>query len=381
MSTDSDRASSDLHLNEEDIKQLLEGRSDDAIFSAAQRISNRYSEQVLGEQQRKAAEHLFRLMLRETESRVRISMAERLKEAAHLPRDLAMTMACDIHEVALPILQFSEVFTDEDIMEVVYASEDTPRLLAVARREHVSQPVSESLIHKHNEAVATTLVNNSGAQISETTLSSIIEQFPENKVLMSALVSRPDLTPTVAERMVHLVSESLASHLQKKYNLPEEDIKKQVDKVREEETLVIIRHMADTQEIDKLVQQLKAHNRLNASLMVTALCQGNRSFFHVALARLADVPISNAKKLLEDRGGLGLRALYNQSGLPERMYPALHLLLKAIQNLEEKGITRHSKQFTDEFAATVIAMAESQKIDNLAYLLALIRQRPSQSQN
>jgi uncharacterized protein (DUF2336 family) len=381
MSIDVSSSASNLHLNEEDVKQLLEGRSEEIVHAVAQQLSSRYSQEDLSEQDRKAAEHVFRLMLRETESRVRIGLAERLKESSDLSRDLAMTMACDIHEVALPMLQFSDVFTDDDMMDIILASDDTPRLLAIARREKVSEPVSATLIHKKNEAVATTLVHNAGADISEQTLTNIVNQYPENKPLMSALVSRPDLTPTVAERMVHLVSESLANALQQKYELPEADIKKQVEKVREEETLTIIHHLTDLREIEKLALQLKAHNRLTTSLIFTALSQGNRPFFHVALAKLANVPLANAKKLLDDKGGLGLRALYNEAHLPTRLYPALRVLLKALEELEAQSITRHSKQFTDELAKRVIALAESQEIDNLSYLLALIRQRPQPAKN
>lgn len=375
MSTNTDPQQKPLTLSTDEVAQLLQGPSADAINSVASNITQHYSTNSISAEDKKAAEQIFRLILRETETRVRVNLAEKLKLSSNLPRDLAMTMACDIHEVALPILEFSQVFTDDDLIDIVHSSDDTQRLVAIAKRDTVSTPVSESLVQKNNEDVAGTLVDNAGAEISERSLARIVERYPENKVLMSALVSRTDLTPTIAERMVHLVSESLAKTLQNKYDLPQQDIHQQMEKVREDETLTIIRRVADLEEVEKLVRQLKAHDRLTSSLVLSALCEGNLTFFHVALARLAGLSLANAKQLINDRGNLGFRALYNKSGLSEKMFPAIHIVLQALNEMDLEKRYATQEAFADDLAQKVITLAEKNKTGNLSYVLALIRKR------
>src|SRR5690606_22052428 len=99
---------------------------------------------------------------------VRAALAENLKEYAGLPRDLALTMARDVDTVALPVIRFSEVLEDDDLLEIV-RTQDTARQAAVAQRATVSERVSDALVETGKEDVVATLVGNDGAALSDAT--------------------------------------------------------------------------------------------------------------------------------------------------------------------------------------------------------------------
>ncbi len=53
------------------------------------------------------------------ELRVREALAAHLKNSPDLAHDVAVALARDVDSVSLPMLKFSEVLTDEDLIEIV----------------------------------------------------------------------------------------------------------------------------------------------------------------------------------------------------------------------------------------------------------------------
>lgn len=374
MLTERIRETTSFALSNEEVLALLDNKSGDALLNITQKIASQYGQSHLKEADKQAAEQVFRLVMRETETRIRAALSKNVTQSRSLPRDIAITLARDVAEVALPMLEYSEALSETDLIELVQATQDHARYLAISRRETVGEKLSDTLIARGNEEVAATLVQNIGADISENGMDQIVSRYPENKPLMSALVSRPTLPATVAEKLINHVSASLAQTLRSKHRLAERDIEQEVEKTRELETLRLVRVTRDHAEIDRLVNQLIAYKRLTPSLILIGLSHGNFDFFETSLARLAGVPVSNARALISDRGELGFRALYNKSGLPDTMFPAVRLLLQSIRQLEEEGLHPGSARYNDRVVKNLLAAAEKKPVENLSYLLALMRQ-------
>lgn len=363
----------ELGLTAEDVARLLEDKTPETLVEITGKIAGIYNRDTIHKQDAQAAEQIFRLLMRETEVRVRIALAENVKSSAQIPKDIALSLAKDVQEVALPMLQYSEVLDDEDLVELMSNTEEVERLVAVSKREHVSDALSDTLLARGNDEVASTLVNNSGAVISEQGFKRIIDYYPSNKTLMDAVGTRPHLPVGVAEKLVLVVSDKLADTIKKKYYVANEQIEQEVDKAREGETLNLVRVSQTDEEVDKLIGQLVAFNRLTPSIILSALCQGNFAFFETALARLSNIPVSNARTLITDRGELGFRAIYNKSGLPDAMFPAVKLLLRVVRELDTKGEKKSTSRYANRIVERLLQYSEEEPIDNLSYIIALVR--------
>jgi len=278
-----------------------------------------------------------------------------------------------VESVSLPVLQFSEVLTDDDLVDLIQSSKSVSRYLAVSKRRVVSQMVSNVLLSSQNDQVMSSLVHNSGADISEEHLSAIIEQHRNNEGLMQAVSSRPHLPVATVEKLVTIVSKNIADSLKQKYQLPTEEIEQQVSATRETETLQLVKNVQDDAEIDKLVLQMQSSDRLSPSMILSALCQGNFAFFEASLARLSNIPIANARALIFDKGELGFRALYNKSGLPDAMFPAVRLLLKVVRELADVGERPGKARYANNVVERLLQYSEEYPVDNLSYLIALVR--------
>ncbi len=99
---------------------------------------------TLAQSDRRAAEDLFRLAIFDAEVLVRRVLAESLKRAAWLPRDIVLALAHDVPEVARPLLLTSPLLTDIDLIRIARQGSPLHRE-AIAMRPRLSPRVAASL--------------------------------------------------------------------------------------------------------------------------------------------------------------------------------------------------------------------------------------------
>jgi uncharacterized protein (DUF2336 family) len=362
-----------LALSPEDVERLLKDTSASARIDMTGKIGTAYNGSELTPNEIKIAEQIFRLLLRDTEVKVRASLAEHVKDSLSIPRDIVMTLAKDVEEVSLPVLQFSEVLSDNDLLEIINNTPQISRHLAISRRKAVSDVVSDTLVEKGNTEVTSSLVANDGAAISEAAFEKIFDNYKGNMSMLESLTKRAYLPVVMAEKLVTVVSGALASTLKQKYQLTTGQIEHEADKTREKETLSLVRHARDDDDVDKLLMQLQNSGRLTPSIILSGLCQGNFEFFENALARLSGIPVANARKLITDKGELGFRAIYNKSGLPDAMFPAVKLLLKIVHDLDNEGERPGTARYANRIVERILQASEDRELENLSYIIALVR--------
>ncbi len=155
-------------LSKEDVEKLLSSPSGEIRAETAAKIASDFNQGALTDSERKLAEEIFRIMVKDAEVRVREALSQNLKESSVVPHDVAMTLANDVDSVALPVLEFSKILSDEDLLEIV-RGQDVSKQVAIASRSNVSEALSDALVETKNEEVVTSLVSNEGADISEKT--------------------------------------------------------------------------------------------------------------------------------------------------------------------------------------------------------------------
>ena len=276
-------------------------------------------------------------------------------------------------------MESSPLLSDRDLVSIIESDPALSRLLAISRRKKVSDVVSTALIDKEESTVISSLLGNSGADISEAGYGRIVNDHKDDENIMLAVAERPHLPAQVMERLISSVSDSLAARLKDKYDLDNneetaQEIDMQVAKTREQATLRVLQGLPPNEEIRSMVANMHATGKLTHSLVLSALCHGHTHFFAASMAKLAGIPLSNTVKLIDDRGQLGFPALYKKSGLPESLLPATSLVIRGMHELETAGVTPGTTEYADRLAAFVVEATESQDIPKTSYMLALIRQ-------
>ncbi len=364
----------DIYLSQDDVERLMREDSPDARINVLDKISTNYAQHQFNPREYEYAEQIFRLLMRDTELRVRQRLADQIKDITDIPRDVVLHLAEDIEQVSLPVLRASQVLSDADLIRIVETSKEIGKLVAVAERDKVSTRVSHALTETHYPQVVSTLLENQQAEIADKTYNQIITEFQHEETVTTAMASRPQLPVAVAEKLIKYVSDSLAEELERRYQFSAGAIEQET---REHVTLDLLSQQTSEEEIDYVVEQMRTDGRLTPSIILSSLCRGYLRFFEAALARQANIPKINARKLIHDKGPLGFHALYLKTGLPESMFEAVRLLLKVVIALDEKSSGFGAKQYANQVVKLLLEESQGADINNIPYIIALVRQSAS----
>ncbi len=370
-------------LSREDVTRLLTDPSADMRAETAAKIAQDFDTDRMTPEEREMAQEIFRLMAKDAEVRVREALSLNLKENSAVPHEVAKALAQDVDSVALPILQFSDVLTDEDLIEIV-RSPDAGKQAAIAKRSTVSESVSTALVDTGNEDVVTSLIANEGAEITEQSLRKVVEDFGDHEAMQDAMIHRPRLPVTIAERLVTMVSESWKDELVKRHELSASLATDLVLQSRERATISLSTE-SDEDELDGLVRQMRERGRLTPSIILRALCMGGLRFFEAAVAELARVPVVNVRSLIHDSGALGLRAAFDKAGLPASQFPAVRAAMDVARETEydggENDRERYSRRMIERILTQYGDLGVEFDSDDLEYLLTKMGQLPPDTLN
>ncbi len=358
-----------LRLSFDELDRLKKESSPDARAVLAGTISHDYVTGIYSPSESLLALEIMRILARDAAVIVRRALSDQLLQSLDLPRDIALKIASDVKEVSIPFLERSWALSEEDLVELTRATEEVEKLLAIAKRESVSFDLSAALIKKCIDKVTHTVFSNRGALIREEDIAAHLPGLARNETLLEALVKRGGLSLRMAEKLFDVASDKMKASLARTYGLSVQVADNVVASARDSGTLDLTENVSET-DVEELVDQLYKRDRLTFPTLLRALCKGDLRFFEIALARLADIPIINARILMLDPGDMGFRSLYQTAGLPENFYEAVNKAVRAM--LEETGFGRFTRRDLRLRVHARLKKETFDHIENMDYLLSMI---------
>lgn len=364
-------------LSKTDVEKLMANPSPDTRAETSAKIAAQFSAGDLSANERKIAEDIFRALVKDVEVRVREALSAHLKASPDLPHDVAVSLARDVDSVALPMLKFSEVLTDEDLIEIV-RSPSAAKQVAIAQRPKVSAKVADALIDTGNESAVARLVANDGADLTENALGRVMAEYESSVPVSDSLARRPNLPAKISAQLVEIVTERLQDYLLSKHEVPFDVATNLILQARERATMSLVDYGSTDVELDNLIDQLHRKRRLTASLLLRALCMGDMSFFERAMARLASVPVQNARILIHDQGPLGLESIYLKAKLPKRLFAAFRAGVDLSGETDYDAGPNDRQRFVERLLERVLTQFEDPSArmarEDIDYLMTKLQQ-------
>lgn len=147
-------------------------------------------------------------------TRVRQIVADTLKDVAQAPPELIRRLAWDVEIIVSgPILEYSPVLSDEDLLEIIEHGTATGRLSCISKRENVGETIVDAVVATSDEEAIGLLLANHSAQIREETLDLIIDRAEQVESWHAPLVARPALSERAAMSLAQFVAENLIENL------------------------------------------------------------------------------------------------------------------------------------------------------------------------
>lgn len=356
-------------LSRQDIQLLLSDESSANKIAVTKKIAAGYLDKHFDAAEVKLAEEIFRLVMRDAEVRVKATLAEALKESEQLPRDIAVSMAVDEDEVATPILEYSPVLTENDLLEIM-SNDSMQKLIAISRRKNLT----EKLYRKVSEALINSPQPNQEQIEEEKNFEKLVTDIANDRQAIKDLVSFISIPPSMTEKMIQTVASEMIAEVKQKYDLSPGILDRVAGHTIELSTLAIIDNNTSQQEIDNLVQHLSDFNRLTTSMIISALCTCKLRFFVTALAKRANIPVQNVELLIEKGGTEGIKKLMVKAEMPEKLHNALDVVLRFVVEKRANRENLSPREFCKELINKLEYYNDRSRIEYLNYLLAIAKQ-------
>jgi uncharacterized protein (DUF2336 family) len=248
--------------------------------------------------------------------RVRRILAEEIKLLDCVPRSVIKRLARDVESVAAPILEYSPLLSDADLIEIVTTAQARFALLSIARRRPLSPSVSDVVAQALDVPAVAALLANSGANIRRQTLDKIAEQAVKITDWHLPLVLRNDLSKRAVRRLAGFVSSALIAKLVSRHGLDEktrQHLKQRMQARLDKEG--VDPDAANGSEVSALFKA----GRLNDNFVERAAELGRRETLVTALSLLANVPEDKVRKIIQSGSARPVTALVWRAKLSMRV--------------------------------------------------------------
>jgi len=256
-------------------------------------------------------------LARDAAERVRAAIAEAVKDLPDAPRDIIMRLAHDeAVSVCEPIIRFSPLMTDADLLALVAAAPSSGTRMAVARRPAIAAAVSDALAAGGTDDVILALLVNETAQIREATIDALVERSVDHPRWHDPLVRRPGLS----ERSVAALSGIVADHLLEILASRGDLAAPLAESLRERVTARLTTRPAAAPDAVSVSKPKEAE-------LLAVARQGDAGKVAVLLAAAADVPLPVVRRAASLRSAKGLVSIAWKAGFSMQTAYALQIVL------------------------------------------------------
>lgn len=195
---------------------LAKDKNENVRSSLAEKIA-RLSPGLTADEQnrlRRMTYDALSILAKDQATRVRQILSEALRDVANAPPDVIRRLAWDVEAaVATPVLRFSPILTDEDLIEIIRAKPSEGCTQTVSQRENVSNAVSNAIVDSSDTDAIALLLGNDSAQIREETLSKVIDQADQINLWHMPLAMRPRLPTSAAVKIARFVADDILKRM------------------------------------------------------------------------------------------------------------------------------------------------------------------------
>ena len=341
-------------------RYLADDASPEVRAELAQKIGRLLPDLLASERERVCEMTLetLRRLANDQLPRVRAILADEIKTLNCAPKDVVLLLARDVEDtVCVPILEYSPLLSDRDLVEIIASARARGVLAAVARRRGVSENLADVIVASLDVEAVAALLSNPNSSIRENTMDRIIEHAKSIEAWQGPLVTRSDLSMRALRRVAGFVGVALLQLLSERRGLDEETIQhlKRCLRLRLEHDDAA----ADTKE-DKAhaaVAAARESGALDETYVEEAVEAGQRDIVIEALALLSNGSRAVVEKVFSSRSAKAITSLVWKAGLTMRIAFKIQTMV----------LKMHADELLPARAGVAFPLSEDEMVWHLSY--------------
>ncbi|HEY8963727.1 MAG TPA: DUF2336 domain-containing protein [Alphaproteobacteria bacterium] len=317
----------------------------------------------LTETERNLAADILLSLIRQAEKDLRASLSERLCVMDNAPESLILFLAHDVINVAKPILQYSQILTETDLLYIIQ-SKGSEYWQAIAQRKLLDTAVVDALVDKKDEGTAVNLLMNESIELKVSAIEVFAELCHYSDRLAEPLLARPELPRRLAMDLFWHVSQELRSQIVDRFEIPKETLDAALQDALADfsDTVVNNQTTKPSALMVDLARQYKRLNKLNDAILITTLRRGQTRFFVALFAERTGLDHSTVFELMRQAGGQGMAVACRAMNISKESFLSLFLLSRsltqtdhAVDALELRKAIRYYDALTEVMATRIMA--------------------------
>lgn len=282
-------------------------------------------------------------LVHETEMSVRRTVSACLAELPDAPRDLIRLLANDDIEIAYPVLTKSGVLDDDDLVEVI-RHRTQEHQLAITIRSTISERVSDVLVETGNENVIRSLLKNTDARISRSTMEYLVEQSRRIDTFQEPILQRRELDPELVKRMFAWVSDALRKTIIEEWEFDAATIDSLLQRATAREVQAAAYDAREESKSEQLAANLESSGKMTPETMVGVLREGEVALFISMFAKFTTLDETFVRRMIFEHGGNALAIACKAAGIGKAEFASIFALTPVMQKADEETVREETRQ-------------------------------------
>ncbi len=351
-----------------DIQNLISHPDREVRAVIAQKICRQVRGLDLNDVERRTINEILAVISKDAAALVRRALAVTLKNSPNLPRDVAQRLIRDVDSIAVPILEYSPVLDDEDLLGVL-RSKAAAKMLAISRRARISGELVQAIVRYGDRHAIASVAANDGAELGTSLGAQLVELYHDDDLIMESFISRQDLPSLVVEKMITAVSAETAVRLHELHEVPLDLALDIAKRTQERASIDFIAQSWVANDIPKLAERLDKEDRLTTSLILRAACCGQMRFVEAALAVRCGINLRKASLMVHDSGPIGLKTLCRNAGFNVQQTQLFHASSVIYRDLELSGRVANKHEFQSLMLERILSLPLQMDAETTDYCL------------
>jgi len=261
------------------------------------------------------------------ETQVRIELSRKIADTVAPLRHTARRLAMDEIEVARPVLERSRALTETDILEVI-DNKSQDHLLAVTKRPDIGEKVSSALVHKGEDHVVVSLLQNATAKIDRETYSRVAERAETSPVLHSPFVRNANVPLDMLNTVYLRVETDLRREIMRKFHgVSPAELEAALEVSRTHLSAAYGALPPDYPHSQDHIAKLTKAGALKPAVLVQLLREERHTAFLIAFAQLVDVDFELGRRLLEAQDLDAMAMLCRGAGFDRGLFVTICIMV------------------------------------------------------
>lgn len=279
----------------------------------------------------------------ETEMSVRQTVSACLAELPDAPRDLIRLLANDDIGTAYPVLTNSGILQDDDLIEVI-GHRTQEHQLAITIRSSINEAVSDALVETGNENVIRSLLKNSDAKISRSTMEYLVQQSKHVDSFQEPILHRRELDPEWVKSMFAWVSSALRQYIVDDWDIDSATVDSLLERATVREVQAAAYDARELSKTQQLVENLEAIGKMTPEMMLGVLREGEIALFIAMFTRYTALDDTFVRRMVFEHGGNALAITCKAAGIGKVIFASIFALTRTKQNADEEALRKETRQ-------------------------------------